>query len=56
MYFNPVPQYTNLYIASVERYRLNYYDAQRFCELHGATLATQAQLLQAWNNGLEHCA
>ncbi|XP_073254540.1 uncharacterized protein [Porites lutea] len=56
VYFNPVPQYTNLYIASVERYRLNYYDAQRFCELHRATLATQAQLLQAWNNGFEHCA
>jgi len=56
VYFYPVLQYTNLYIASVERYRLNYYDAQRFCELHGATLATHAQLLQAWNNGFEHCA
>ena len=56
VYFYPVPQYTNLYIASVERYRLNYYDAQRFCELHGATLATRAQLQQAWNNGFEHCA
>lgn len=35
VYFYPAPQYTNLYIASVERYRLNYYDAQRFLSSMG---------------------
>ncbi|KAL9973606.1 hypothetical protein ACROYT_G020083 [Oculina patagonica] len=41
--------------AKVGRYNLNYYDAQRFCEIHGATLATYNQLYAAWEAGLEKC-
>ena len=41
--------------AEVGRYNLNYYDAQRVCEIHGATLATFDQLHYAWSAGLERC-
>ena len=36
-------------------YLLTYYDAQRVCELLGATLATYSQLSLAWEAGLEWC-
>ena len=42
--------------ASVGRYKLNFYDAQRVCEIRGATLATYDQLRDAWRAGLERCA
>ena len=42
--------------ASVGRYKLNFYDAQRVCEIRGATLATYDQLYDAWSAGLERCA
>ncbi|CAH3145926.1 unnamed protein product, partial [Porites evermanni] len=41
--------------GAVTRYNLNYYDARRFCELLGATIATYHQLYVAWEAGLEHC-
>ena len=41
--------------AAVGSYNLNYYDAQRLCEIHGATLATYNQLYKAWQAGLETC-
>lgn len=41
--------------ASVGRYKLNFYDAQRVCEIRGATLATYDQLYAAWSAGLDHC-
>ena len=50
---NPVE---GVFHASVGRYNLNFYDAQRVCEIHGATLATYDQLYDAWSTGLEHCA
>jgi len=46
----------DVFQASVGRYNLNYYDAQRVCEIHGATLATYDQLHYAWSAGLEKCA
>ncbi|KAJ7371435.1 Hyaluronan and proteoglycan link protein 2, partial [Desmophyllum pertusum] len=42
--------------AKVGKYNLNYYDAQRLCEIHGATLATYNQLYKAWQAGLQNCA
>jgi len=42
--------------ANVGSYKLNYYDAKRVCEIHGATLATYNQLHAAWSAGLEYCA
>jgi len=45
-----------LFHVKVGRYKLNYYDAKRVCEIHGATLATYNQLHAAWSAGLEHCA
>ena len=42
--------------ANVGSYKLNYYDAKRVCEIHGATLATYNQLHAAWSAGLEHCS
>jgi len=46
----------DVFQASVGRYNLNYHDAQRVCEIHGATLATYDQLYYAWSAGLEKCA
>ena len=43
-------------VRAVARYRLNFYDAERVCELLGASLATYGQLYAAWAAGLEHCA
>ena len=37
------------------RYKLNYYDAQRLCEMLGATLATYDQLYAAWETGYQMC-
>ena len=42
--------------ASVGSYNLNYNDAQRVFEIHGATLATYNQPYAAWSAGLERCA
>ena len=50
---NPVE---GVFHASVGRYNLNYYDAQRVCEIRGAALATYNQLHDAWSAGLEFCA
>ena len=49
---NPVE---GVFHASVGRYNLNFYDAQRVCEIHGATLATYDQLYDAWSAGLQNC-
>lgn len=38
-----------------KRYQLNYYEAQRLCEINRATLATYDQLFAAWKVGLELC-
>ena len=42
--------------AHVDRYTLNFYDAQRICEINGAKLATYNQLYAAWDDGLQHCS
>lgn len=42
--------------AKVGKYALNFYDAQRICEINGATLATYNQLYAAWEDGLGLCA
>ena len=47
--------YTNVHHSEVGRCGLTYYDADRFCDLHGATLATYSQLCAAWEDGLELC-
>ncbi|KAL9973604.1 hypothetical protein ACROYT_G020081 [Oculina patagonica] len=39
-----------------EKHDLNYYDAQRICEIYDATLATFNQLYAAWESGLQKCA
>ncbi|XP_078370686.1 uncharacterized protein LOC144654413 isoform X2 [Oculina patagonica] len=39
-----------------KRYDLNYYDAQRLCEIFQATLATYNQLYAAWDAGLQQCS
>ena len=41
--------------AKVGRYKLNFYDAQRLCEILGATLATYNQLYTAWAAGYQAC-
>lgn len=41
--------------ADVGTYTLNFFDAQRICEINGATLATYNQLFAAWEDGLERC-
>jgi len=41
--------------AKVGTYTLNFFDAQRVCEINGATLATYNQLYAAWQDGLQRC-
>ena len=41
--------------AQVGIYSLTFNDAQRLCELLGATLATYDQLYTAWEAGLQRC-
>ena len=36
-------------------YKLNFYEAERLCELLGATLASYDQLDQAYKAGYEKC-
>uniref|UniRef100_H3CVX9 Hyaluronan and proteoglycan link protein 3 n=1 Tax=Tetraodon nigroviridis TaxID=99883 RepID=H3CVX9_TETNG len=43
------------YQHSRGRYRLSFLGAQQACEEQGATLATLAQLLQSWKEGLNWC-
>jgi len=43
-------------VRAVAAYRLNFYDAERVCELLGASLATYSQLYAAWEAGLQQCA
>jgi len=45
-----------VFYAQVGRYALNFYDAQRICEINGAKLATYNQLYKAWEDGLHRCA
>ena len=40
---------------AVGRYQLNYFEAERLCQIHQATLASLDQLTQAWQSGLELC-
>lgn len=40
---------------AVGRYQLNYFEAERLCQIHQATLASLDQLTQAWQAGLELC-
>ncbi|KAJ7371439.1 Hyaluronan and proteoglycan link protein 3 [Desmophyllum pertusum] len=42
--------------AAIGRYRLNFNDARRLCEILGATQATYNQLKAAWEAGLQRCA
>lgn len=42
--------------AQVGTYALNFYDAQRICEINGAKLATYNQLYEAWEDGLQRCS
>lgn len=44
-----------IHYGRVGRYNLDYYDAKRFCNLFGTTLATYSQLYAAWQAGFEHC-
>ena len=37
------------------RYDLNYYEAERLCQLSGATLASYAQLRAAWHANFGYC-
>lgn len=51
------PEAKGVFHAAVtsKRYQLNYYEAQRLCEINRATLATYDQLFAAWEVGLELC-
>ena len=51
------PEAKGVFHAAVtgKKYQLNYYEAQRLCEINRATLATYDQLLAAWEVGLELC-
>jgi len=42
--------------AAVGRYALNFFDAQRVCEINAAALATYNQLYAAWEEGLQRCS
>jgi len=44
-----------VFFSSVGRYQLNYFEAERLCGIHGATLASVEQLTAAWEEGLEQC-
>ena len=41
--------------ANIGRYKLTFYEAQRLCEIVGATLASYDQLYKAWEAGMEWC-
>ncbi|KAL9973607.1 hypothetical protein ACROYT_G020085 [Oculina patagonica] len=45
-----------VFLANFGRYNLTYYDAQRICEINGATLATYNQLYAAWEAGHQQCS
>ena len=53
IYYKP----KGVFLAAVtsKNYQLNYYEAQRLCEINRATLATYDQLFAAWKVGLELC-
>ena len=46
---------TRVFHANVGRYQLNFYEAERLCEILGGRLATYDQLHRAWENGYERC-
>ncbi|CAH3039671.1 unnamed protein product [Porites lobata] len=45
----------SLFHAKVGRYKLNYFEAERLCEILGASLASWGQLTVAWQGGLQLC-
>ena len=45
----------NVFHANVGRYQLNYFEAERLCEMLGATMASFEQLTAAWEAGLQMC-
>ncbi|XP_068701237.1 stabilin-2-like [Montipora foliosa] len=53
VYVNPPVE--GVFLVAVGTYRLNYFEAQRLCQIHEATLASLDQLTQAWQAGLELC-
>ena len=44
-----------MFWAAVGVYKLNFFEAQRLCEILGATLATYDQLYKAWEAGMQQC-
>lgn len=55
IYFEPEAKGVFHAAVTSKRYQLNYYEAQRLCEINRATLATYDQLFAAWEVGLELC-
>ena len=47
--------FQSLFHAKVGRYKLNYFEAERLCEILGASLASWGQLTDAWQGGLQLC-
>ncbi|XP_020911740.1 uncharacterized protein LOC110249510 [Exaiptasia diaphana] len=49
--------YKNVFIQIINKtYSLNYYEAQRVCEIFGARLANLNQLTAAWKTGYDKCS
>lgn len=46
----------NVFYAKVGKKQLNYYEAERLCNILGATLASLDQLTVAQEAGLQKCA
>ena len=47
--------FQSIFHAKVDRYKLNYFEAERLCEILDASLASWGQLTAAWEAGLQLC-